>query len=396
MKILAIETSCDETAISILETSGGVNSPSFEILGDETYSQIKLHEQYGGVYPDLAKREHAKNLPIILETVLKEAKLWHEDQTKIDTEKLNEILSREPEMSESLASKLSTVSIPDIDHIVVTTGPGLEPTLWIGIMFAKALNLIWDIPITPVNHMEGHLLSVLLDSATEENKTINLKNLHFPIIGLLISGGHTELIVIKSIGEYEKIGQTLDDAVGEAFDKVGRVLDLPYPGGPKISKIALKGKENELINLPRPMLHSGDYNFSFSGIKTAVLYLSKKLQEQNIWDEQTKADLARDFEHAACEVLLKKTQKAVEEFGAQGVIIAGGVAANTYIREQFQNNLEVPLLLPKRKLATDNSVMIGIAGYFQIQNNAKQYSYTGERNPEEIKADGNWSVDVCK
>lgn len=396
MKILAIETSCDETAISILKTSGEVSSPSFEILGDETYSQIKLHAEYGGVYPDLAKREHAKNLPIILEKVLKEASLWHEGETDIKTEKLNEILSREPDMSESLAQKLSSISIPNIDHIVVTTGPGLEPTLWIGIMFAKALNLIWNIPITPVNHMEGHLLSVLLDSATEENKTINFQNLHFPIIGLLISGGHTELVVIKSIGEYEKIGQTLDDAVGEAFDKVGRVLDLPYPGGPKISKLALGGKENENINLPRPMLHSKDYNFSFSGIKTAVLYLSKKLQEQNMWDEQTKADLAWDFEHAACEVLLKKTQQAVEEFGAQGVIIAGGVAANTYIREEFQNKLQVPLLLPKQKLATDNSVMIGIAGYFQITNKAKQYSYTGEHNPEEIKADGNWSVDVCK
>lgn len=395
MRILAIETSCDETAISILEIKGDTESPVFSIIADETHSQIALHKEYGGVFPALAKREHAKNLPIILEKVLKEAGLFESRQTEFDTEKMNSILERELELFETISSLLKNTKQPNIDHIVVTTGPGLEPTLWIGIMFARALSLAWNIPITPVNHMEGHLLSVLLDSATDENKTIDFQKLQFPLLGLLISGGHTELVHITNIGEYKKIGQTVDDAVGEAFDKVARVLDLPYPGGPKISLVAQAGKENPDVKLPRPMLHSGDFNFSFSGLKTAVLYLSHKLKEQNQWNEQTKADIAREFEMAACEVLLKKTQKAVEEFGAQAVIVAGGVSANTYIREQFQNNLSVPILLPKQKLTGDNSVMIGIAGYFQIQNGATQYLYGSEHSPDEIKADGNWSVDVC-
>lgn len=393
-KILAIETSCDETAISILEVKGDTESPVFSILADETHSQIALHEQYGGVFPALAKREHAKNLPIILEKVLKEAGLFESGQTEFDTEKMNSILEREPELFETISSLLQTTKQSNIDHIVVTTGPGLEPTLWIGIMFARALSLAWNIPITPVNHMEGHLLSVLLDSATDENKTIDFQKLQFPLLGLLISGGHTELILMERIGNYKKIGQTVDDAVGEAFDKVARILNLPYPGGPKISLLAKEGKQNPLVILPRPMLHSGDFNFSFSGLKTAVLYLSKKLQEENNWSEQTKADVAREFEMAACEVLLKKTKKAVEEFDAQAVIVAGGVSANTYIREQFQNNLSVPILLPKHSLTGDNSVMIGIAGYFQIQNGATQYLYGSEHSPDEIKANGNWSVDV--
>jgi len=396
MKILSIETSCDETAISILEVTGEKNSPSFSILADETYSQIKLHEQYGGVFPMLAKREHAKNLPIILEKILKEAKMLTLGINTFDEVKMENILSREEGMFKAVSSLLSSIEKPDINHIVVTTGPGLEPTLWVGIVFAKALNLAWNIPITPVNHMEGHLLSVLIDNSREEDQTIDFSKLYFPSLGLLISGGHTELVLTKQIGDYTKIGQTVDDAVGEAFDKVARVLGLPYPGGPKVSQLAQEGKENPLVKLPRPMLHSGDYNFSFSGIKTAVLYLSKKLQDQNIWDEQTKADIARDFENSCTEVLFTKTQKAVEEYGAQSVIIAGGVAANTHIREQFQNNLSVPILLPKQKLATDNAVMIGIAGYFQILNNTKNYSYTGENNPDEIKADGNWSVDAHK
>lgn len=393
MRILSIETSCDETAISILEVKGGKDSPVFSILGDETYSQIAIHAEYGGVFPNLAKREHAKNIPTILEKVLKEAHLWSQGITSVDTETFNTTLSREPEMAKDLLEKISHITPPQIDAIAVTTGPGLEPTLWIGIMFARALSLAWNISITPVNHMEGHLLSVLIDNSTKENNTIDFSKLHFPIVGLLVSGGHTELVVITRIGEYKKIGQTLDDAVGEAFDKVARVLDLPYPGGPKISNLAQQGKENPLVTLPRPMLRSEDYNFSFSGLKTAVLYLSKKLQEQNLWDKQIQVDIARDFEHASCEVLLKKTQKAVEEFGAQAVIVAGGVAANTHIREEFEKHISVPLFVPKQTLTGDNSVMIGIAGYFQIQNGAPQYLYGSEHNPDEIKANGNWSVD---
>lgn len=394
MKILSIETSCDETAISILEVGGEKTSPVFSILADETYSQIKLHAEYGGVFPALAKREHAKNLPIILEKVLRDAGLWKEGQSEFNQEKLQSILEREPEMFDAMSKLLVSVEKPEIDAIVVTTGPGLEPTLWIGIMFARALNLAWNIPITPANHMEGHLLSVLIDNASEDDKTINLSKLAFPSIGLLISGGHTELILMEGIGKYKKIGQTVDDAVGEAFDKVARVLDLPYPGGPKISLLAKEGKENPLVTLPRPMLHSGDYNFSFSGLKTAVLYLSQKLQAEGNWNEDIKKDIALEFEQACTDVLVSKTKKAIETHGAQTLVVGGGVAANTRIREALQK-LSVPLLLPKQKLATDNSIMIGIAGYFQIQSGTKQYSYYGENNPNEIKADGNWSVETC-
>jgi N6-L-threonylcarbamoyladenine synthase len=393
MKILSIETSCDETAISIIEVSGDSNSPVFSVLGDQVHSQIEAHAEYGGVFPNLAKREHAKNLPIILENVLKQAKCWQEKETYIDKNTFNTILSREPQMAENLFKKLSSIEIPNIDHIAVTTGPGLEPTLWIGIMFAQALSYAWNIPITPVNHMEGHLLSVLLDSATEENKTIDFSKLSFPIIGLLISGGHTELINIESIGSYKKIGQTLDDAAGEAFDKVARVLELPYPGGPKISKLAKHGQTNSLVTLPRPMLRSDDYNFSFSGLKTAVLYLSKKLQEQNLWNEQIKADIARDFENACAEVLLKKTQRAIQEYQAKNLIIAGGVSANTHIKEVFTKHIQIPILFPKKNLTGDNSIMIGITGYFQIQVGTTQYLHGTKNNPNEIRANGNWSVD---
>lgn len=391
--MLSIETSCDETALSILEVGSEKNSPVFSILADETYSQIKLHEQYGGVFPALAKREHAKNIPLILEKVMKDAGLWKEVNSDFDQEKMKDILTREPEMCEALLALLSSVEKPNLDAIVVTTGPGLEPTLWIGIMFARALNLAWDIPIIPVNHMEGHLLSVLIDNASEDDTTIDISKLTFPSIGLLISGGHTELILMEGIGNYKKIGHTVDDAVGEAFDKVARILDLPYPGGPKISLLAKEGKENPLITLPRPMIHSGDYNFSFSGLKTAVLYLSQKLQVEGNWNEEIKKDLALEFEQACTDVLVFKTKKAIQEYGAQSLIVGGGVAANTRIRTAL-GELSVPLLLPKQKLATDNSIMIGIAGYFQIQSGASSYSYSGDKNPDDIKANGNWSVDA--
>lgn len=392
MKILAIETSCDETALSILEIEGDKQSPVFRILADETQSQIALHAEFGGVFPTLAKREHAKNISVILEKVLKDAKLFESGETKFDTEKMNSILEREPKLLATISSFLRNTKKPEIDHIVVTSGPGLEPTLWIGIMFARALSLAWNIKVAPVNHMEGHLLSVLIDSTQEEDKTINLSEIQFPVLGVLISGGHTEFVVIEKIGSYKKIGQTVDDAVGEAFDKVARILDLPYPGGPKISKLALKGKENELVKLPRPMIATPDYNLSFSGLKTAVLYLSKKLQEQNLWNEEIKQDIAREFEHACAEVLTTKAKKAIKEFNIQSLVIGGGVAANTHIRNEF-SKLGIPLLLPKHKLATDNSIMIAIAGYFEISEGKESYLYGTEKTPDEIKANGNWSVD---
>jgi len=380
MKILSIETSCDETAISILEASGEISKPSFHVLANNLISQIDLHKEFGGVYPSLAKREHAKNLPIILEKTLKDSGLFIEENNSLKKSEACHFLEREAEMAENIFSILSKIKKPEIDFIAVTTGPGLEPALWVGITFAQTLAKIWNIPIIPVNHMEGHILSVLLNK--KENKTIDISNIQFPILSLLISGGHTELVLIKNWMEYEIVGETLDDAVGEAFDKVARILGLPYPGGPEISRLATMGKENEKIKLPRPMINTPDYKFSFSGLKTAVLYLVRDLE--NI-TEQDKKDIAREFQRAVGDVFVRKIKKAIEEFGVSNLIVAGGVAANQYLRERFENELGVKILLPEKDLATDNSVMIGMAGYFGAISGK-------EKSPDEVRAQSGMSL----
>jgi N6-L-threonylcarbamoyladenine synthase len=331
MKILAIETSCDETAICLLEavkTESGVN---FSVHKNFTSTQMKLHEAFGGVFPMLAKREHIKNLPLILDLVMKDE------------------------------------STPD--YICVTSGPGLEPALWTGIEFAKELGTKWNIPVIPVNHMEGHILSVLVPTPTpqslaeprdsspykgERPKFSFSNSIKFPALALLISGGHTELVLVNGIGDYKIIGKTRDDAVGEAFDKVARIMGLPYPGGPKISELAKKYRELPqdqkvaIAEFPRPMIHSKDYDFSFSGLKTAVLYFLQELQPKKdytisgtftqrssnfIVAENIQSAVAYEFEEAAAEVISKKTQKAIDDFGIQSLIIGGGVAANNRIKE---------------------------------------------------------------
>jgi len=402
MKILGIETSCDETALSLLDanepSTGSDNNPEFKVLGTALFSQIELHKEYGGVYPSLAKREHAKNLIPLLEQMFagfatkkpaSEITEFTDEQIKT----LEEIFSREPELLETFLKYIPTIQRPNIDIIAVTYGPGLEPALWVGINFARALSYIWQIPVVPTNHMEGHIVSVLKD---------NSDIIEFPMVSLLISGGHTELILIKNWGDYEIIGQTLDDAVGEAFDKVARLMDLEYPGGPKISKLAEDARAENLpeklleenpelaekIKLPRPMLNSGDYNFSFSGIKTAVLYLIQKLQASGEFDETIKKAIALEFENAATEVLFKKTSRAVEEFKAKRLIIGGGVIANKHIRDTFSKletsggSSPIKVSVPEFELATDNAVMIAMAGYF------KSLRITPEIFPE-IRAEGN-------
>ncbi len=380
MKILSIETSCDETAISILEASGEIKSPVFKVLANNLISQIEIHKDFGGVYPSLAKREHAKNLPIILEKTLKDAKMFIEEKNSPNKDDVFKTLEREPEMAENLLNILSKIKKPDIDFIAVTTGPGLEPALWIGITFAQALAKVWEKPLVPVNHMEGHILSVLLN--TKENETIDTSSIDFPALSLLISGGHTELVLIKNWMDYKIVGETVDDAVGEAFDKVARILGLPYPGGPEISNLAKQGKENEKIKLPRPMINTPDYKFSFSGLKTAVLYLVRDLE--NITD-QDKKDIAKEFQTAVGDVFVRKIKKAIEEFGVSYLIIAGGVAANEYLRERFEKELNVKILLPEKDLATDNSVMIGMAGYFGAISGK-------EKSPEQVRALSSWSL----
>ncbi len=393
MRILSIETSCDETAISILEITGTKEKPIFRILSNILRSQIELHKEYGGVFPTVAKREHAKNLPPIFVENLKAANLYSiiltNDRINSDKEEMvRQTLEREGNMADDILKIATEIEKPAIDYITVTTGPGLEPALWVGIGFAKALSLIWDIPVMPVNHMSGHALSTLIDSSNIENQEIHLSDFHFPALALLISGGHTEIVLMKDWMLYEKIGATRDDAIGEAFDKIARLLGLPYPGGPKVSELARSGHVRKDIKLPRPMIDSPDYDFSFSGIKTAVLYLTQKL---GTLDEQTKKDIAREFETAVTEVLISKTKRAIEEFGIETLVVGGGVSANDFIRDELQNMIEkhfpeVKLSLPDRHLSTDNSIMIAIAGYFRIAS--------GMAFPplENILADSNWSL----
>lgn len=429
MKILAIETSCDETALALLEASGDKEKPKFKLRGNVLYSQVEKHKKFGGVYPSLAKREHAENLVPLLEKLLKEAEqndtnLFFENSDEKNSEQylieIKKILEREPNLFEKFLEFVKKVKKPKIDLIAVTSGPGLEPALWVGINFAKALSLFWQIPTIPTNHMEGHIASVLMNSAdVEENDKDEIDQIIFPAIALLISGGHTELILVENWGKYKLIGKTNDDAIGEAYDKVARLLNLEYPGGPKISALAdiaraekLQPNTNEPISitLPRPMISSGDFNFSFSGIKTASLYLVQKLKknqndvskktisEQEVeLEEKTKKMVALEFETAVTEVLFKKTIGAIKKHKAETLIIGGGVIANRHIRETFKKlenqtdilNEKIQVLIPEINLTTDNAVMIGIAGYL------KSLSKEAQINPE-IKADGNLKLSEDK
>jgi len=388
MKILAIETSCDETAIAILEGTGDETGARFKTLGNALLSQIDIHKEYGGVFPMMAKRAHAKNLTSLLANALEEAELIHESAQTLSEESVTDIrtmLEREPELADALLEFLKETERPEIDAIAVTHGPGLEPALWVGINFARVLSEVWSIPIVPVNHMEGHLLAALTQPEGDELVTDASKR---PILGLLISGGHTELVLMKDWLSYELLGQTRDDAVGEAYDKVARMMGLPYPGGPEISKLADKDREDAETNpftLPRPMLDADNLDFSFSGLKTAVLYLIKA---KGTLTEIEKEQMARAFEDAVSEVLWKKTARALDESGALTLTIGGGVSANARIRRDFTKNIaanysHVSLVLPPRELSTDNAVMIAIAGYFRALR--KEYA-------TEIRAQGTLSL----
>lgn len=386
-RILAIETSCDETAVSILECSGDFNSASFRVTGNALLSQIDLHREYGGVYPALAKREHAKNLVPLLASALEEAELLHEDIQPISSEleeRLAELLEREPELWQALSAFLHESERPEVDALAVTAGPGLEPALWVGVNFARALSLAWNLPLISVNHMEGHVISALTETT---NDGYALQNTELPLLALLISGGHTELVLMREWLSYELVGQTRDDAVGEAFDKVARMLDLPYPGGPEVSKLAEEDREDTSTNpfsLPRPMIDSPDLDFSFSGLKTAVLYQTK---ERGILSPLEKRQLARAFEDAAADVLVAKSLKALQQTGAKTLAIGGGVSANIHIRRALKNALseeepDVRLCIPTVELTGDNAVMIGMAGYFRFLKN--EFA-----DPDTLAADGN-------
>ncbi len=372
MKILAIETSCDETAIAILDCVGDEKNATFTVLGNTLLSQIETHKEYGGVFPALAKREHAKNLVPILEAALEEAELLREDTQAIPEETRDEIakiLSREPGLTEAFLDFAGECETPELDAIAVTTGPGLEPALWVGINFARALALLWEKPLVAVNHMEGHLIAALADRGATES-TLAISGAEMPILALLVSGGHTELVSMTSWLAYELIGQTRDDAAGEAFDKVARMLGLPYPGGPEISRLAEIAREaggENPYTLPRPMIDSASCDFSFAGLKTAALYLLKAMPEITGEDKE---QIAREFEDAVVDVLWKKTSRALEATDAHTLVIGGGVSANAHLRRVFTEKIKeehphVTLRISINLLTTDNAIMIALAGFYR-------------------------------
>ena len=410
MIILGIETSCDETALSLIETEAEGTAPipaEVTILANNVLSQIAIHKEYGGVFPILAKREHSRNLIPLLKKTLEESGFGIsnnqetsspavQDLAKRDKQiqKLKQILNREPELLEQFLEFIPTIKKPPIDYTAVTVGPGLEPALWVGVNFAKALSLAWDIPVVPTNHMEGHILVSLLERNEDIPSSLSTTNyqlstIPFPALALLISGGHTELVLMRSMGSYEIVGKTRDDAVGEAFDKVARILGLPYPGGPEISALAEKARSQKLVassfSLPRPMLHSKDLDFSFSGLKTAVLYLTQKLPQPI--DEATKMAIAREFEDAATEVVVEKVKKALDLYGAETLILGGGVVANKNIRTAFEKLAQdktTSLKLPALSHATDNALMIALAGYYN-----QKTAVTETTGLLDLKANGN-------
>jgi N6-L-threonylcarbamoyladenine synthase len=388
MKILAIETSCDETGIAILEQT----NDAIVIRGNALASQIELHTQYGGVFPAMAKRAHAEKISSLVIQALDEAELLEAVENPIEgvDDKLTFLADKETTLRDHIAPFLTYYEKPMIDYIAVTVGPGLEPALWVGINAARALSTIWNIPIIAINHMEGHIVTAAIEKL--EDDVYDFAALKFPLLALLVSGGHTELVVAQKFGQYTKIGQTRDDAVGEAFDKVARMLGLPYPGGPAISALAKTWREKNIPNtfeLPRPMLHSQDYDFSFSGIKTAALYAIRDHGDMN---DEDKEMLAAAFEDAVVEVLVKKTIDAAVEHNTPTIVVGGGVAGNTYLREQLTKKVakvlpDATVLFPETWLATDNAVMIGMAAMAQaITGHIKTAS------SDELKADGNLSL----
>lgn len=308
--IFAIESSCDETSASIIKNG-------CEEIATVVLSQIDTHSLYGGVVPEIASRQHIENITLVLEETLKEANL----------------------------------TINDIDAIAITYGPGLIGSLLVGLQAAKTLSYIYDKPLIPVHHIAGHIYANNL-----------VEPMEFPLIALVISGGHTDLIYMKEDYSFERIGGTLDDAVGEAYDKVARIMGLKYPGGPLVDKLAHQGVDNYKLPLP---LDDDSYNFSFSGIKSAVINLVHNEKQKN--HEINNADLATSFQNRVVDILTKKTMRALEEYKVNNLIIAGGVSANKGIRDKFEllcKEKNIKLIVPDIKYCTDNAAMIGAAGYY--------------------------------
>jgi N6-L-threonylcarbamoyladenine synthase len=316
MRILAIETSCDETSIAIVEEHKGI----LHVPTSFVRSQIDIHQAYGGVVPEVGAREHLEMIAPMLERAV-----------RADGE--------------------------GIDAIAVTSGPGLAPALRVGVETAKALAWAWKKPLVSVCHLEGHIYANWIGETVPT----------FPVLALIVSGGHTELILMRDHGIFERLGETLDDAAGEAFDKVARMLGLPYPGGPAVAALA-EGGRGDAIAFPRALLQKDDATFSFSGLKTAVLYELRK-HEHQLQNEQYRADIAASFQEAVVDVLVQKTMRAVGKYSPTSIVLAGGVAANLALRSRLREaaqSVAIPLYLPEFKYSLDNAAMIGAAGYYRF------------------------------
>jgi N6-L-threonylcarbamoyladenine synthase len=318
MRVLGIETSCDETGVAVY------NSANHEVF-HRLYSQVELHAKHGGVVPELASRDHIRKI----------------------TPLIDELLSAH------------NLTPNDIDGIAYTAGPGLVGALLVGAVFARSLAYTWKVPCVAVHHMEGHLLAPLLEQEAPP----------LPFLALLVSGGHTQLVKVTRIGEYTILGESIDDAAGEAFDKTAKLLGLGYPGGAALAKLALQGRPGK-FTFPRPMIDAPHLNFSFSGLKTAAL---QTIRQHDLSDTQLMADIAYAFQEAVVDTLVKKCEKAMDQTGINQLVIAGGVSANQQLRADLQKALtkrDGKLFLPRLEFCTDNGAMIAYAGYLRLQQNS--------------------------
>lgn len=324
MRILGIETSCDETGVAIYDEEKG-------LIANQLHTQIALHADYGGVVPELASRDHIRKLAPLLQAALQEAHL----------------------------------TAKDIDGIAYTSGPGLVGALLVGSTVARSLAYAWNVPAIGVHHMEGHLLAPML----EENPP------HFPFVALLVSGGHTQLVRVDGVGRYELLGESIDDAAGEAFDKTAKLLGLDYPGGAALARLALKGTPNRFA-FPRPMTDRPGLDFSFSGLKTfAANTLHQVMQEERELTEQSKADIAYAFQEAVVDTLAIKCKRALKQTGLKRLVIAGGVSANKQLRQtlaELMQQLGGEVFYPQPQFCTDNGAMISYAGFLRLKQGQQQ------------------------
>ena len=336
MKILGIETSCDETGVAIYDEEKG-------LIANQLYSQIEMHADYGGVVPELASRDHIRKTVPLIEAALKEANL----------------------------------TACDIDGVAYTAGPGLVGALLVGATIARSLAYAWNVPALGIHHMEGHLLAPMLEEVPPE----------FPFVALLISGGHTQLVKVDGVGQYELLGESIDDAAGEAFDKTGKLLGLDYPAGVAVSKLAEQGTLNRFV-FPRPMTDRPGLDFSFSGLKTfAANTINANLDENGKLDEQTRCDIAHAFQQAVVDTIIIKCKRALQQTGYKRLVMAGGVSANKQLRAdlaEMMKSLGGEVYYPRPQFCTDNGAMIAYTGFLRLKH--------GEQTDLSVSVKPRWAM----